>query len=138
MPIIIKCHSCGFILYQGNELRSIDVVLRQWGYRCPVCMSPLSRKPVGFFVEARNGVVKHYDRDVIGELIISLLRQSSMTTTEIIDSIAKQLNMDITPPPFRETVREVLLKLERHGVIERVGKRDGKTNGVITWRLKES
>jgi predicted Zn-ribbon and HTH transcriptional regulator len=134
MPIIIKCHSCGFILYQGNELRSIDAVLRGWGYRCPVCMSPLSNKPVRFFVEARDNVVKHYDRDVIRELIISLLRQSSMTTTEIIDSIAKQLNMDTTPPLFRETVRKVLLKLEKYGVIERVG----KTSGITTWRLKES
>jgi hypothetical protein len=134
MPIIIKCHSCGFILYQGNELKSIDAVLREWGYRCPVCMSPLSNKPVRFIVEARDNVVKHYDRDVIRELIISLLRQSSMTTTEIIDSIAKQLNMDTTPPLFRETVRKVLLKLEKYGVIERVG----KTNGITTWRLKES
>jgi len=109
-------------------------VLREWGYRCPVCLSPLSNKPVRFFVEARDNVVKHYDRDVIRELIISLLRQSSMTTTEIIDSIAKQLNMDTTPPLFRETVRKVLLKLEKYGVIERVG----KTSGITTWRLKES
>jgi len=134
MPIIIKCHSCGFILYQGDELVSIESVLRKWGYRCPVCMSPLSNKPVRFIVEARKGVVKHYDRDVIRELIIRLLSQSSMTTTEIIDSIAKQLNMDSTPPLFRETVRKVLLKLEKHGVIERVG----KTNGILTWRLKEA
>jgi len=134
MPIIIKCHSCGFILYQGDELVSIESVLRKWGYRCPVCMSPLSNKPVRFIVEARKGVVKHYDRDVIRELIIRLLSQSSMTTTEIIDSIVKQLNMDSTPPLFRETVRKVLLKLEKHGVIERVG----KTNGILTWRLKEA
>jgi Zn finger protein HypA/HybF involved in hydrogenase expression len=46
VPIIIRCHSCGFILYQGNELKSIDVVLREWGYRCPVCMSPLSKTPI--------------------------------------------------------------------------------------------
>ena len=133
MPIIIKCNSCGFILYQGNELVSIESVLRKWGYRCPVCMSPLSNKPLRFTVEARDGVVKHYDRDVIRELIISLLSQSSMTTTEIIDSIAKQLNMDATPPLFREAVRKVLLKLEKHGVIERAG----KTSGITTWRLKE-
>ena len=113
-------------------MRSIDSVLREWGYRCPVCMSPLSNKPLRFTVEAREGVVKHYDKDVIRELIISLLSQSNMTTTEIIDSIAKQLNIDSTPP-FREAVRKVLLKLEKHGVIERAG----KTNGITTWRLKE-
>ena len=53
MPIIIRCRSCGFILYQGNELKSIDAVLRGWGYRCPVCMSPLSTWPLAVKVAAR-------------------------------------------------------------------------------------
>jgi hypothetical protein len=53
MPIIIRCRSCGFVLYRGNELRSIDEVLRVWGYRCPVCMSPLSTRPLGMKVAAR-------------------------------------------------------------------------------------
>ena len=53
MPIIIRCHSCGFILYQGNELKSINAVLREWGYRCPVCMSPLSTWPLAVKVAAR-------------------------------------------------------------------------------------
>ena len=44
--IIIRCHSCGFVLYRGNQLRSIDEVLRQWDYKCPVCMSPLSKTPI--------------------------------------------------------------------------------------------
>ena len=48
MPITIKCASCGFVFYQSKEtpVKSIDAVLRDWGYRCPVCMSPLSTKPV--------------------------------------------------------------------------------------------
>jgi len=46
MPIIIRCHSCGFVLYNGNQLRSIDEILRQWGYKCPVCLSPLSKTPI--------------------------------------------------------------------------------------------
>jgi len=46
MPVIIRCHSCGFVLYQGEKLRRIDVVLREWDYRCPVCMSPLSKTPL--------------------------------------------------------------------------------------------
>jgi hypothetical protein len=50
MPIIIRCHFCGFILYQGNELKSIDVVLREWGYRCPACLSPLSKAPISWKV----------------------------------------------------------------------------------------
>ncbi len=46
VPIIIRCHSCGFVLYNGNQLRSIDEILRQWGYKCPVCLSPLSKTPI--------------------------------------------------------------------------------------------
>jgi hypothetical protein len=53
MPIIIRCHSCGFVLYRGDQLRSIDEVLRVWGYKCPVCMSPLSTRPLGMKVAAR-------------------------------------------------------------------------------------
>ena len=53
MPIIIRCLSCGFVLYRGDQLRSIDEVLRVWGYRCPVCMSPLSTLPLGMKVAAR-------------------------------------------------------------------------------------
>ena len=46
MPIIIRCRSCGFVLYRGDQLKSIDEVLREWGYRCPVCLSPLSKTPI--------------------------------------------------------------------------------------------
>ena len=53
MPIIIRCHSCGFVLYRDNQLKSIDEVLREWGYRCPACMSPLSTWPLGIKVTAR-------------------------------------------------------------------------------------
>lgn len=41
MPLVIRCHSCGFVFFQGEELHSLDVVLRQWGYKCPICMSPV-------------------------------------------------------------------------------------------------
>lgn len=59
MPIIIRCHSCGFVLGvirredigHGFNMPSIDRILRQWGYRCPVCLSPLSRKPISWRVE---------------------------------------------------------------------------------------
>ena len=53
MPIIIRCRSCGFVLYRDNQLKSIDEVLREWGYRCPACMSPLSTWPLGIKVAAR-------------------------------------------------------------------------------------
>ncbi|MCG2869793.1 MAG: hypothetical protein L7H10_03465 [Vulcanisaeta sp.] len=50
MPIIIRCHSCGFVLYHDNQLKSVDEVLRQWGYKCPVCLSPLSKTPISLRV----------------------------------------------------------------------------------------
>ncbi len=58
MPIIIRCHSCGFVLAavrtedaKKGGLPSIDTLLRQWGYRCPVCMSPLSKTPIRWEVK---------------------------------------------------------------------------------------
>ncbi len=62
MPIIIKCHSCGFVFYNDHQLKSIDEVLRYWGYHCPVCGSPLSRTPLRIFVGGANiaeGQPKH-------------------------------------------------------------------------------
>ena len=58
MPIIIRCHSCGFVLAvigkeatQQNGVPSIDTLLKQWGYRCPACLSPLSKTPIRWKVE---------------------------------------------------------------------------------------
>ena len=58
MPIIIRCHSCGFVLAKIGEvpnggLPSIDTILRAWGYRCPVCLSPLIPWPLHIKVAAR-------------------------------------------------------------------------------------
>jgi Zn finger protein HypA/HybF involved in hydrogenase expression len=47
MPLIVKCHSCGFVLYQGRDLKSLEVILRRWGYRCPCCLSPLADLKTG-------------------------------------------------------------------------------------------
>lgn len=43
---IVKCDSCGFVLYSGEEPRTIDAVLRSWGGVCPKCLSPLERRPI--------------------------------------------------------------------------------------------
>jgi len=56
VPIIIRCHSCGFILAKieripNGSLPSIEVILRQWGYKCPACLSPLSKTPIKWKVE---------------------------------------------------------------------------------------
>ena len=54
--IIIKCSSCGFILYEGRELKVPEDVLKMWDFRCPMCLSPLSTnvEEWGFEVRPRN------------------------------------------------------------------------------------
>ena len=131
MPIIIRCHSCGFILYQGNELRSIDLILREWDYRCPVCMSPLSKVSLRIKVIS-NANYKRIDDDEIKALIIDLLRKNGqLTTTEIVDKVVEALGVDTTP--FRDRVRGIIYGLERSGAIMRVSATKGRK---IIWALK--
>jgi len=132
MPIIIKCHSCGFVLYNGNELKSIDLVLREWGYRCPACLSPLSPRPIGFKVVPRTEMHHHYSDDVIKKFIIETLREkNTLTTTEVASNIAVKLGIDSVDDSFRYRVRDMLYKLERDGVVER----RGKNKREIIWAL---
>ncbi|MCG2870613.1 MAG: hypothetical protein L7H10_07675 [Vulcanisaeta sp.] len=131
MPIIIRCHSCGFVLYQGNELRSIDLILREWDYRCPVCMSPLSRTPLGIRVVG-NANYKRIDDDEIKALIIDLLRKNEqLTTTELVDKVVETLGVNTSP--LKDRVKEIIRRLERDGIIIRVGITKGRK---IVWALK--
>jgi len=131
MPIIIRCHSCGFVLYNGNELKSIDLVLREWGYRCPVCMSPLSRTPLRTKVEAIPRRNRYIDDDEIKDLIINALKSGQFTTKELVDKVIETLGIDDTP--LRDRVKEIIRRLERNGVIIRAGTIKGKK---IIWALK--
>ncbi|MFP3045352.1 MAG: hypothetical protein RXO22_05050 [Thermocladium sp.] len=45
MPITYKCKFCGFVLYNDDtKIKSHESIKKQWGYMCPVCMSPLNEK----------------------------------------------------------------------------------------------
>jgi len=129
MPIIIRCHSCGFVLYNGNELRRIDLVLREWGYRCPVCMSPLSRTPLRAKVEAIPRRNRYIDDDEIRNLIINTLKSGQFTTNELVSKVTETLGIDDTP--LRDRVKEIIRRLERDGVIIRA---DAKGRKII-WAL---
>jgi len=131
MPIIIRCHSCGFVLYNSNELKSIDLVLREWGYRCPVCMSPLSRIPLRTKVEAIPKHNRYIDDDEIKDLIINALKSGQFTTKELVDKVTETLGIDEVP--LRVRVGEIIRRLERDGVIIRAGTTKGKK---IIWALK--
>lgn len=41
MPFIVKCKSCGYVLYRGKELRDLSIIIRQFDARCPCCLSDL-------------------------------------------------------------------------------------------------
>ena len=131
MPIIIRCHSCGFVLYNSNELKSIDLVLREWGYRCPVCMSPLSRTPLRTKVEAIPKHNRYIDDDEIKDLIINALKNGQFTTKELVDKVTETLGIDEVP--LRVRVGVIIRRLERDGVIIRAGATKGKK---IIWALK--
>jgi len=133
MPIIIKCHSCGFVLYNGNELKSIDLVLREWGYRCPVCMSPLSRVPLRTKVEAIPRRNRYIDDDEIRNLIINALKSGQFTTKELVSKVTETLGIDDIP--LKDRVREEIRRLERDGVIIRAGTTKGKK---IIWALNST
>ncbi|MCC6020749.1 MAG: hypothetical protein LM577_05225 [Thermoproteaceae archaeon] len=52
---IVRCDSCGFVLYKGREPRTVEAVLKMWGGVCPKCMSPLERKPIRMAVGLISG-----------------------------------------------------------------------------------
>ena len=74
MPLTVVCHSCGFVLYSGREPKSVDDILRKWGYRCPCCLSPLKPKIQGYKIE-----VTEHDSESESEL-------SQSQTTDIDNS----------------------------------------------------
>jgi len=132
MPIIIRCHSCGFVLYNSNELRSIDLVLREWGYRCPVCMSPLSRAPLRAKVEAIPRRSRYIDDDEIKDLIINALKSGQYTTKELVSKVTETLGIDDTP--LKDRVKEIIRRMERDGIIIRADTKGRK----IIWALNSS
>ena len=132
MPIIIRCHSCGFVLYNGNELRSIDLILREWGYRCPVCMSPLSRTPLRTKVEAIPRRNRYIDDDEIKDLIINALKSGQYTTKEFVSKVTETLGIDDTS--LKDRVREIIRRMERDGIIIRAGTKGRK----IIWALNST
>ncbi|CCC81183.1 hypothetical protein [Thermoproteus tenax] len=43
---VVRCLSCGFVLYQGAEPKTVEAVIKMWGGYCPKCLSPLEKRPV--------------------------------------------------------------------------------------------
>ena len=52
---VVKCDSCGFVLYSDKEPKTVEAVLKMWGGVCPKCLSPLERRPIKIAVGLRMG-----------------------------------------------------------------------------------
>jgi len=51
---VVRCDSCGFVLFEDKEPKTVEYVLRIWGGICPKCMSPLEKKPIKIAVGLRK------------------------------------------------------------------------------------
>jgi len=51
MPQKVICSKCGYILYEGMELKTPDEILQQYEERCPKCGRKLSLRPVKILID---------------------------------------------------------------------------------------
>lgn len=54
LVFVVKCYSCGFVLYNDKEPKTVEAVLRMWGGVCPKCLSPLEKRPIRVAVGLRR------------------------------------------------------------------------------------
>ncbi|MEM2214107.1 MAG: hypothetical protein QXD66_03610 [Candidatus Nezhaarchaeales archaeon] len=52
LPQIVKCASCGYVLYKGNDLIQPKEIAKRFSGKCPKCSSLLSQSPLS--VEVRE------------------------------------------------------------------------------------
>lgn len=52
MPQKVTCHKCGYVLYQGPELKSPEDILQTFEGKCPKCGAKLSLAPLSIDVGA--------------------------------------------------------------------------------------
>jgi len=62
MPQRIICKECGYVLYEGLELKTPDEILQLHNERCPKCGKKLSLTPV--MVEISRYDIKNPDKKV--------------------------------------------------------------------------
>ncbi|MEM3442242.1 MAG: hypothetical protein QW667_00515 [Candidatus Bathyarchaeia archaeon] len=51
MPQRVTCHECGYVLYEGVELKPPDEILHQHNGKCPACGRKLSLIPINVEVK---------------------------------------------------------------------------------------
>ncbi|MFN7105655.1 MAG: hypothetical protein ACK4M3_03625 [Pyrobaculum sp.] len=50
---VVKCDSCGYVLYEKDVPKAVEAVLKMWGGTCPKCMSPLEKRPIKIAIGVR-------------------------------------------------------------------------------------
>ena len=45
MPQRVLCHNCGFVLYEGDELKPPYEIVQTYNGKCPNCAKRLSNMP---------------------------------------------------------------------------------------------
>ncbi|UCB60485.1 MAG: hypothetical protein JSW72_10430 [Candidatus Bathyarchaeota archaeon] len=51
MPQKVFCQKCGFILYEGQELKPPDEIIQKFDGKCPQCGKKLSYIPIDIEVK---------------------------------------------------------------------------------------
>ncbi|MGB9756707.1 MAG: hypothetical protein ACPLVJ_02875 [Candidatus Bathyarchaeales archaeon] len=51
LPQRVVCQGCGYVLYEGAELKPPDEILHQHGGKCPKCGKKLSLIPINVEVK---------------------------------------------------------------------------------------
>ena len=46
MPQKVYCHKCGFVFYEGTELKPPDEIIQKNDGKCPSCGKKLSSVPI--------------------------------------------------------------------------------------------
>ncbi|MBC7131088.1 hypothetical protein H5T51_07730 [Candidatus Bathyarchaeota archaeon] len=54
MPQRVLCHECGYVLYEGEELKPPDEILQRYDGKCPGCGRKLAFLPLNVEVEPVN------------------------------------------------------------------------------------
>jgi len=54
MPQKVFCQKCGYILYEGPELKPPDEIIQKYNGKCPKCGKKLSLIPIDVEVKPTN------------------------------------------------------------------------------------
>ena len=147
MPIIVKCSSCGFILYKSNQPKPIEDILMQWGFRCPCCMSPLSLDEMQFKCEAREfrkmprspslcieAIKSKPEEQVLKDILDIFIHEKEVTLSRICIQLCLNYGyyVETAIDDIKNVVFPFIEKLLNDGIIDRKVTRRANGN-LITW-----